>query len=418
MTDPNNAGATPKIVVPEGFKFSAVAGGIKPSGKPDVSLIIGDKPLVAAGVYTTNQVVAAPVTWCRARTPSANIRVVATVSGNANACTGEQGERDNAMIAKIVAGKIGCQVDEVLVMSTGIIGRFLPMEKVESALVAAAAACVTDTCSSPTDTDALISVAQAIRTTDNDRKIASDRVDLSIGTISVAAICKGAGMIAPNMATMLAVAMTDAPLSADQTQQVLTRVADKSFNRITVDGHASTNDTYLLLSSGVKGIGSNGDEKLSDEDLAIFEQCLTRLSIDLAKQIVADGEGATHYMTLNVDGASSDQAAQRIARHTAQSLLVKTAITGNDPNWGRIVSAAGAAGEPIDVAATSLKICDVEIYRDGTPLHFDAASLSKKMASAIEVPVSLVVGKGTGTAKLWASDLTKAYVTLNSEYTT
>lgn len=421
MTDPNKkAAANASIDAPAGFKFGAVAGGIKPSGKSDVSLIVGDRPVVAAGVYTTNQVVAAPVTWCRRITPTPNIRAVATVSGNANACTGQQGESDNEKIAGIVAEKIGCEAAEVLVMSTGIIGRFLPMQKVEAALIAAAdqiaidQPAAADHCA--TNADAMVSVAEAIRTTDNGRKIAGEVVSLSGGDVTIAVMCKGAGMIAPNMATLLAVALSDAALSPAQAQAVLTRVSQKSLNRITVDGHASTNDTFLLLCSGNRG--DQNPVGLSASDLEIFEQAFTNLAIKLGKQIVADGEGATHYMALSVDGAANDQAAERIARHTAQSLLVKTAITGNDPNWGRIVSAAGAAGVPIDVAATSLAICGVEIYRDGNPVPFDDAALSKMMAATIEVPVTLTVGSGEGSATLWASDLTKDYVAFNSEYTT
>ena len=401
--------ATPDIHVPAGFRFAATAGGIKPSGKPDCSIVAGRRDLTAAGVYTTNQVVAAAVHWCRDRTPASNVRAVATVSGNANACTGETGRRDNRQIAEIVAESIGCDPDQVLVMSTGIIGRTLPMDKVHAGLQTAAAGLSADDATSPA---AAVAVANAIRTTDDGPKYASRQIELSTGTTTITAMCKGAGMIAPNMATLLAMAMTDAPLRPTQCDEILRRVADRSFNRITVDGHASTNDTLLLLSSGAT------DGPLSAEDLQTFEHTLTELSVELGKRIVADGEGASSYMALTVTGAADDNDAETIARHTAQSLLVKTAITGNDPNWGRIVSAAGAAGPPIDVHQTSLEICGTRIYDRGTPVDFDEPELSRSMAEKTEIPIHLTVGPGPGTAQIYASDLTTHYVTFNSEYTT
>ena len=391
---------------PAGFRFGAVAGGVKPSGKTDVSVIVGDGDLVAAGVYTTNAVVAAPVLWCRDRTPATSIRAVATVSGNANACTGETGIHDTAAIAALVAHQIGCQSDQVLVMCTGIIGQTLPMTKVNPAFESACKVL-------QTGGGALANVAQAICTTDAGPKTASASMEMTGGEVQLSMIAKGAGMIAPNMATMLAVAMTDADLRPDDARDLLRRVADRTLNRITVDGHASTNDTFLLLASGAAG-----DGPLRGDDLQTFEQNLERLAADIGRQIVADGEGATHYMHLSVEGAVDDDAAAAVARHTAQSLLVKTAVTGNDPNWGRIVSAAGAAGQPMEVEATCLWICDVEIYRNGEPIDFDASVLSKKMASAVEVPVRLQIGRGGGTAEIWSSDLTTDYVSFNSEYTT
>ena len=218
-------------------------------------------------------------------------------------------------------------------------------------------------------------------------------------------------MIAPNMATMLSVVLTDAPLSAESAKDILATAANLSFNRVSVDGHTSTNDTLLLLSSGE-------GEPLSGKSLDQFQSAITELCIKLAKKLVADGEGATHVMAIRVHGAESDDAAELIAKTVAASPLVKTAITGGDPNWGRIVSAAGYAGPKIDPSKTSLKICNVLIYQDGTPQSFDAKPLSETMKAAADVVIDLQVGSGEGDATYWSSDLTCDYVRFNSEYTT
>lgn len=390
--------------LPPGFRFSGEACGIKESGKPDLSLIVTDAPVVAAGVYTTNQIVAAPVLVCRSRTPSSRIRAVITNSGNANACTGESGMQDANSMCELVAEQIGCDADEVLVMSTGVIGEALPIEKVNAGIRSAFQSLAADSL-------AFDRAADAILTTDKARKTTCLEVPCGSRTFSLAAMAKGAGMIAPNMATMLAVVVTDAPLSPETARDVLQRATQKSFNRVSVDGHTSTNDTYLLLSSG-------SGETLAGDELEQFATALDQLSIDLAKQLVADGEGATHVMAIRVTGAASDQDAELIAKTVAASALVKTAITGGDPNWGRIVSAAGYAEAKIDPDLTCLQICGVTIYDRGTPQSFDAKSLSETMKNQAEVPIVLQVGDGPGQADYWSSDLTTEYVRFNSEYTT
>lgn len=390
--------------LPAGFQFAGLACGIKPSGKPDLSLIVCDAPVVASGVYTQNQVVAAPVTLCRQRTPSTSIRAIVTNSGNANACTGAQGERDAQEMCQRVAEAIGCAPEDVLVMSTGVIGTLLPMDAIRKGIDEA----TSKTGSSESN---FLDAADAILTTDASRKIAFRSIPHGAETIRLAAMAKGAGMIAPNMATMLAVVCTDACLTAEDAQRLLVNATNVSFNRCSVDGHTSTNDTLLLLCSG-KG------EPLAGEDLDRFGESLDELSIELAKELVADGEGASHFMSIDVVGAQDDEAAELIARTVAASPLVKTAITGGDPNWGRIVSAAGYAAAKINPQRTSLKICDVPIYENGTPLEFDAAALSKTMKASAKVKVELIVGDDAGTASFWSSDLTVEYVRFNSEYTT
>lgn len=410
MTTPENKNeaelSTTRDVIdlPRGFRFGGLACGIKDSGKADLSLIVSDAPVVAAGVYTANQVVAAPVTWCRAVTPSARVRAVITNSGNANACTGKRGDEDTESMATCVADSVGCKSSEVLVMSTGIIGHVLPIDKITEGIKQLAGE------TAATD-QAFQDSADAILTTDVQRKLVSTKIAIGDHVYSIAAMAKGAGMIAPNMATMLAVVLTDAPLAADDAQSMLSRVADKSFNRVSVDGHTSTNDTLLMLASG-EGDGLVGD------DLNQFESVVLNQCIELAKQLVADGEGAKHVLALRVSGAESDADATEIARTVAASPLVKTAITGGDPNWGRIVSAAGYAKARVDPSKISLTICGRTIYRDGAPLHFDASELSATMKASGEVDADLIVGTGEGKASFWASDLTTEYVTFNSEYTT
>lgn len=390
--------------LPNGFQFSGVTCGIKASGKPDLSLIVTDLPVVAAGVFTQNQIVAAPVVLSRSRTPCASIRAVVANSGNANACTGEQGMANAREMCAQVAAEVGCDAEQVLVMSTGVIGKMLPMDVVRAGIKAANQ-------SLGADYDAFQRAATAILTTDQGRKTVQRSFQCGAATYSIAAMAKGAGMIAPNMATMLAVILTDAPLTPEVANQLLQSTANKSFNRVSVDGHTSTNDTLLLLSSG-RGNPLQGDS------LTAFQQNLESAAIDLAKMLVADGEGATHVMAIQVQGAQTDQAAYEIAKIVAASPLVKTAISGGDPNWGRIVSAAGNSSERIDPTKTSLKICGTTIYQDGTPQTFDAKLLSSQMKASAEIPIELTVGNGSGQTMYWSSDLTTAYVLFNAEYTT
>lgn len=392
--------------VPKGFRFSGVTCGIKASGKPDLALVVGDGPLVAAGVYTTNQIVAAPVILCRQRTPSSRARAVVINSGNANACTGAQGERDAEEMCKMVADQIGCDGSDVLVMSTGIIGRPLPIDKLRTG-IADAVSKLAD------DHDAFTRASTAIMTTDAFRKSIQRTTVIDGVTYCVAAMAKGAGMIAPNMATMLAVVVTDAPLNEQDVVDALRYVANRSFNRVSVDGHMSTNDSLVLLSSGAAG-----SKPLTGQALEAYREFLCETCIELAKMLVADGEGATHIMEMRVTGAASDDDANEIARVIGESLLVKTAITGGDPNWGRIVSAAGYAGRPIEPKLTCLKILGVTLYEGGTPLPFDAKQISQLIRDSSTVVIDLTVGNGPGQATRWASDITCEYVRFNSEYTT
>ena len=392
----------PKL--PNGFRYSGAACGIKQSGKPDLSLIVTDRPVVGVGVYTQNQIVAAPVVLCRKRTPSSSIRAVVTNSGNANACTGLQGDLNAEEMTRRLAEMVGCAPSDVLVMSTGVIGHPLPMENIRTGIEASFQAL-------DRDEEAFQRSADAILTTDVERKIAFDSVTIEETTYRIAAMAKGAGMIAPNMATMLAVVTTDAPLSEAAASKILSHAVDRSFNRVSVDGHTSTNDTLLLLASGE-------GETLQGDDLETMQTKITQACIELARMLVADGEGASHTMAITINGARSDQDAFEIAKSVAASPLVKTAITGGDPNWGRIVSAAGYAGPIITPNEVSLRIFDTVIYQDGTPVECDEAALSEQMKQTETIEIHLTVGSGSGSTKYWSSDLTTQYVKFNSEYTT
>lgn len=398
--------------LPQGFRFAGLSASIKvkPNTK-DITLIVSDVPAVAAGVYTQNQVVAAPVVLCRSRTPLPNARAVVVNSGNANACTGKQGDADAQRMCELVAEASNATEhsiapEQVLVMSTGVIGRFLPMEKIEKGISAAAQQLAADE-------QAFFNAADGITTTDASRKVTTRRCQLDNRTIHIAGMAKGAGMIGPNMATMLCCVMTDAPLSASQAQTLLVAAANKSFNNISVEGHTSTNDTMLLLANGAAG-----GEQLREEDLSTFAEHLEAMCIELAKQIPSDGEGATHLIEVRVSGANSDADARRISQAVASSNLVKTAVYGSDPNWGRIVSAAGYAGVPITPSQLSLKINGIGLFEAGEPLKFDAQQASSSIRDHHTTLIELTVGQGAGQCTHWTSDLTPEYVRFNSEYTT
>lgn len=408
---------SPPPALPGGFRFSGVTAGIKKSGKPDISLIVCDSPSVVAAVTTTNQIVAAPVVLCRERSPRSTFRAVITNSGNANACTGEQGMKDARAMCGRVAEAIRCDPADVLVMSTGVIGHPLPMDKVLPGIDAAVREL-------DRGERAFLSAADAICTTDQYRKTATASVTIGGQTYHIAAMCKGAGMIAPNMATMLAAMITDAPLAQSDADAVLREIADATFNRVSVDGHTSTNDTLILVSQAgpdaMRGAGSDSTpaDPLRGGDLAAWADAAHQVCLRLSKMLVADGEGAARFFEVRVSGAASVADATTIARTVAASPLVKTAICGGDPNWGRIVSAAGYAGPRIDAARTGLAILGVPVFRDGQPVAFDAAALSGKMKASEDVLLDLCVGQGDGAASFWASDLGQDYVRFNSLYTT
>jgi glutamate N-acetyltransferase / amino-acid N-acetyltransferase len=414
--DPPAAPVVTAECLPAGFRYAAVAAGIKPSGTPDVTLIACDQPSTAAGVYTTNQVVAAPVVLSRGRTPTDRLWGVVINSGNANACTGTTGSRNAAAMTEIAAAALGrvchnsaaapVEPEQVLVMSTGIIGRPLPMDRIGLGIDQAAGQL-------GDSLQHFLQAADGILTTDQGRKVAAGQIEIDGRTLKLVGMAKGAGMIGPRMATMLGCLMTDAPLTAAQAQALLQRAADRSFNCVSVDGHTSTNDSLVLLASG-----RAGGARLDDSQLGRFAELLDSVCVDLAIQIPTDGEGASHLIEVRIAGAADDRAADTIARSIAMSNLVKTAVAGGDPNWGRIVSAAGYAGPAIDADALALKLNGIPLLDAGQPLEVDLASASEVLKRQHRTLIELTVGTGTGRAVHWTSDLNTRYVHINADYTT
>ncbi len=393
--------------VPRGFRLAGLPCGIKSeAGKPDLTLIVSDRPATAAGVYTQNRVVAAPVTLDRERTPSDSIRAIVINSGNANACTGERGMGDARAMASLAAGVCDASAEQALVLSTGIIGEFLPMDKI-AAGIAAAGTKLAD------DSESLTAAARGMMTTDTVEKLAGRKVKLTSGKATLVGMAKGAAMIGPNMATMLGVVLTDAVLAPQDAQAALTEAVRDSFNCISVDGHMSTNDTVLLLASGAAG-----GTPLAGNDLKVFMEALGEVCVELARAIPADGEGAEHLITIDVEGCADRVAAHTIAKTVAESPLVKTAVAGADPNWGRIVSAAGYSGVPFDPAGVDLVVNGTLLYEQGAPVEFDEASVSDSLRNNRDTSIVLRFREGSQRVRFWTTDLTAEYVRLNADYHT
>jgi glutamate N-acetyltransferase/amino-acid N-acetyltransferase len=385
-----------------GFTVGAAAAGVR-DGTPsrtDVALIVSDRPCAAAGVFTTNQVIAAPCVVTRRHLEAGRLRVIVANSGNANACTGEQGERDAIAMARAAAEKVGCDPHEVAVASTGVIGVPLPVERIAKA--------VRSIVLGPGDWSG---VARAIMTTDTKPKLVGVELPLSTGTVHLRGVAKGAGMIHPNMATMLAFIMTDADIPIDDLRKIARDAAADSFNAISVDGDTSTNDTLLVLANGASGIAPRGD------DLRLFANAVHGLAERLAREIVADGEGVTKVFEVSVRGAASNEDARRAARTITTSNLVKTAIHGSDPNWGRILAAAGRSGAKVDQTRASVRIGEVVVFAVGAPRAMDRDAV-RRVFDRKEIPIEVDLGLGTGTARAWGTDLSAEYVRINAEYTT
>ncbi len=387
---------------PVGFRAGAVSAGVKTgvADRLDVGLIVSDRPCTAAGVFTTNQVIAAPCVLTRTHLGRGTLRAIAANSGIANACTGAAGDEDARAMAAAAARAVGCSSEEIAVASTGVIGWRLPIDRITSALGAIA----------PTEAG-FDDFAHAIMTTDTRPKLVRAVADVDGGTIRVRGIAKGAGMIHPNMATLLTFVVTDAGVPLPLLRDMTRRAADRSFNAISVDGDTSTNDTMLVLANGASGVPATA------KNLALVEALVTDVCEQLAREIVADGEGATKVFAVHVRGAASDQDARLAARAITRSNLVKTAIHGADPNWGRILAAAGASGARVDDRRASVRIGTVDVFRDGTPVPFDQNAVRRLFEQrAIDIEVALGLGAGGSTA--WGADLSAEYVRINAEYTT
>ena len=369
-----------------------------------MALVVSDTPASAAGVFTQNQIVAAPVRVCRERLPRPDARGVVICSGNANACTGQQGLQDARRMTAVSGQALGCKAEQILVSSTGVIGRPLPMPEIEKGIQAAAGQLQSSSA-------ALDRAAHAILTTDTKIKVSTRLATLDGAEVSLTGFAKGAAMIGPNMATMLAFVLTDASVSPDDLSVIARKSAERSFNCITVEGHTSTNDTLLLFANGQGA-------RLSGQALAQFENAAGAVCVDLAQAIIADAEGASHFVTLSVEGLRDDDEARKIGKVIAESALVKTALFGADPNWGRFVSAAGYAGVRFEEQQLSLWLGDMLLYHEGTPQPFDGATASAYLKNNRNIELRLRFTLGNGRCTLWTCDLGYEYVRLNAEYTT
>lgn len=388
-----------------GFRFSGVASGIKGNGKLDLGMIVSDKPVSTAAVFTRNKAAAAPVIVSRAilKKNEGKARAVIVNSGNANACTGTEGNRDARAMVTMAADALGLAKSEVLIASTGVIGTRLPMSKLEGGITVA---------SKSLAKGGLNSFAEAILTTDRATKIASRRIAIGGQRITLLGCTKGAGMIAPNMATTLSFVVTDAKISPKALDQALRAAVAPTFNAISVDGDTSTNDMVLAMASGAAGGLS-----LRGEDLRQFTSSLTDMLDELARMLMRDGEGVNHVVDIFVRGARSDEAARKVARTIANSPLVKTAIAGCDPNWGRVLAAAGRAGVPLRLDKANLRIGSVPVLIGGEPSQ--AQSWEKKASETMrksEYAMILDMGMGPGRARYLACDLSKEYVAINADY--
>jgi glutamate N-acetyltransferase/amino-acid N-acetyltransferase len=394
------------ITAPYKFTAAGVKAGIKKSGKEDIAIIFSEVPATAAALFTTNAMAAAPVHISREVANQGTARAIVVNSGCANACTGEQGMIDAKAMVKITAGALGLGEQEILVASTGIIGVNLPMNKVEAGISQAAAAL------SQAGYEAAM---QAIMTTDTFPKTCAYEFPLGGQTVRIAGIAKGAGMIHPNMATMLCFITTDAAVTAPVLQQALRDAVNLSFNMITVDGDTSTNDMIAVLANGAAG--NAVIDSMSHPDYPAFFTALKTTATYLAQQVVRDGEGATKFLEITVQGANDFEQAKQAAMSIAKSPLVKTAFFGQDPNWGRILCAAGYSGSTVDPWKTSLTIGGVDIVRNGLGIPYDEQALRKIMAET-DIAITVDLGLGAAEATVWTCDFSYEYVKINGEYHT
>jgi glutamate N-acetyltransferase/amino-acid N-acetyltransferase len=390
-----------------GVRMATAAAGIKYKNRTDVLMMVFDRPATVAGVFTRSKCPSAPVDFCRANLPGGIARAVVVNSGNANAFTGRKGRQSTQMTAEAAAKAVGCSESEVFLASTGVIGEPLDATKFAGVL---------DSLAGSAGEDFWLEAAKAIMTTDTYPKVATRTAELGGVTVTINGIAKGAGMIAPDMATMLSFVVTDADIPAPVLQALLSAGVGPTFNAVTVDSDTSTSDTLMLFATGAAS--ADGQQPVTADGAALdgFRAALNDLLRDLALQVVRDGEGARKMVEVTVEGAESDAAAKRIALSIANSPLVKTAVAGEDANWGRIVMAVGKSGEMADRDRLAIWFGDVRVAVDGER----DPSYSEEAATAVmrkqDIPVRIEIGLGTGRATVWTCDLTKEYVEINGDY--
>lgn len=392
----------------EGVRFATAAAGIRYAGRTDVMLALLDKGTQAAGVFTRSKCPSAPVDWCRAKLKGGKARAIVVNSGNANAFTGKVGAKAAKLTAEIAAKATGAPLSEIFIASTGVIGEPLDATKFDG---------VMDQLVEKADPEGLLDAARAIMTTDTFPKVATAKAMIGGVEVVISGMAKGAGMIAPDMATMLSFVFTDAPIAAPVLQAMLSRSVQNSFNAITVDSDTSTSDTLMLFATGAAA--KRGAPKITqagDRRLAAFRKALDGLLLDLAHQVVRDGEGCRKFVEVRVEGAMSAGAAKRIAFSIANSPLVKTAMAGEDANWGRVVAAVGKSGEAADRDRLAIWFGDFRVAHKGLR---DPAYSEEKVSAYMKgekIDVRVDIGLGKGAASVWTCDLTKEYVAINGDY--
>ena len=408
MTDLSPLAPASFPALPEipGVQLAAAACGVRYAGKLDVLLVELAEGTEVAGVFTKSQTAAAPIDWCKQSLTNGKARALVVNSGNANAFNGVAGMTSVERTATQTAKVVGCLPEDVFIASTGVIGEALPDEKITDALAVLKSELASD----------WQAAAEAICTTDTYPKGSFRTVKIGDTDVTIGGIAKGSGMIAPDMATMLAFVFTDAAIPENILQRLLTKSADESFNSITVDSDTSTSDTVLLFATGQaqhEWVAAVGDAHLRD-----FRQALNEVMLDLAHQVVRDGEGATKFVEIKVSGAADDAAARKIGLAVANSPLVKTAIAGEDANWGRIVMAVGKSGEQADRDKLCISMGGVEIAATGQAVEgYDEAPVAQHMKGR-EIDIAVDVGIGLGSATVWTCDLTHGYITINADYRT
>ena len=397
------------IIAPKGFKAGSVHCGLKRDKRNhDIGIIFSEQSCKTAALFTTNQIVAAPIKLSRDAVINGKAHAIVVNSGNANACTGKKGEKDAESMALLTSKHLNIKPDEVLVASTGIIGHHLPMAKIKSG-ISKSAECLGD------KNTHSINITKAIMTTDIVPKQIAVKTKIGGKDVTIGAIAKGSGMISPDMATMFCFITTDAAISLNTLRACIKRSTESSFNQITVDGHMSTSDMVAILANGMaknRTITSS-----TKSDLALFQKALDYVTETMAKEIVKDGEGATKFVQIEIHEAKSVSDAKKIARSIAESPLVKTAINGEDPNWGRIVSAAGYAGVTLDESKLKLVVNKITIYKKGLPVTPAPKRLNSVMKKK-EITIQLHLGMGNKSTTLWTCDLSKEYVSINADYHT
>jgi len=398
----------PELPVVPGVRFATAEAGIKYKNRTDVLLVAFDPGTTVAGVLTRSKCASAAVDWCREQLVGGMARGLVVNSGNANAFTGQKGRDSVRRTAEMAAEALACEPHEIFLASTGVIGEPLDPGKFEGVLSAMAGRLADGPWMEP---------AKAIMTTDTFPKVATAEVEIDGRTVVISGIAKGSGMIAPDMATMLSFVFTDMPIAGSILQTQLVKQVRRSFNAITVDSDTSTSDTLLVFSTG-KALERGIDPILTEDDPrnAVFGEALGDVLFDLAMQVVRDGEGATKFVAVHVDGATSDESAFRIAKSIADSPLVKTAIAGGDANWGRVVMAVGKAGEPADRDKLSIRFGDLLVAEAGerSPAYDEAATSAYMRNEELEISVGL--GLGEGQATVYTCDLTHGYIAINGDY--